>query len=252
MNLFPIEYDNKTGKPCPVKSAQYSSDEHMIKIIMEAVQMMITAYFILYDKDEQWCGHIFNYACDRWKEMGHTSTQINKRKLPRKTHVNHPMNIWVRTSQTNYMWTAIYAHELCMEQLRRPLKNGNHSKPHMYTPYVEWFLVNIPPTKLFVKHSKKLSEWSKTNERHLHLTQFFATTNNGISWSDMPLCMDDECKVDDNGNLLDIVQAYRKWVNNKYNSYHEITIKRTKPRRKINWNRLPSRKPSYITDSDDK
>ena len=58
--------------------------------------------------------------------------------------------------------------------------------------------------------------------------------------------MPDHIKVDKNGNELDVVQAYRKWVEFKHNSWHPITQRNKTPRRVISWERLPSKKPSFI------
>lgn len=221
MNLFPIELDPSTGKPCPRRSAKYVADEHF-KIILEAVQMMMTAYRMLYgetkgiksDHDHSWMEPLMIFCRQAWKKMGHSVVEIAKRSPPKITHAMHPMSIWVRRTPQNFRWTGQYAQELCRERMRRPLLSGKHSAPHQYEPYIEWMLAH-PPSFLKFK-------------------RFGLTT--------MPLCMPDEF-TSDNGKRLSVVEAYRRWVNEKYNTYLSNGV-----RRKIDWRRTPHRKPDYIFD----
>jgi hypothetical protein len=136
-------------------------------------------------------------------------------KIPKMTHPNHPMSIWVRQSTANFMWTVNYALELCNEHVRRPLKSGKPSTPHSWRPMLEW-----------------LSQYP------LQLPS--------IELSDMPLCMDEDCKYEE-GQQLDVVQAYRKWVNVKHNTWYlKVGQKQFSERRKIDWSRSPATKPMYI------
>lgn len=231
MNLFPIEYEEgekegqgRKGKPCPIRSARSYSDEHF-KIINEAVQMMITAYYYLYGNDSEWTTHIMQFATSYWNSIGHTDDVVMGRTLPAKTHPNHPMTIWVRTGRQNFIWTATHALELCNERLRRPLLSGKSPDEHIYRPYIEWFYANPPPNDLFIK---------------LNIQSTYT------EWTNMPLCMPDEFKVDQEGNPLDVVQAYRRWVNHKHNTWHTLTSRNRKLRRKIDWRRVDSSKPNYI------
>lgn len=233
MNLFPIEIDPKTGHPCPIRSAQHVADEHF-KIILEAVQMMMTAYRGLTD-DTEWIENMMTYARDIWlKELQASMSiekksfsledsmhAIEKRQAPKSTHSKHPMTLWVGKSLDHFIWTAKYAQEMCRERLRRPLLSGGKSKMHMYRPYIDW-LHNNPP---------------------------FAIMFPQIGWTDMPLCMDDKYKYSSDGQLLDVVHAYRNWVNHKYNTWQTCRPSKHKSstlKRKIDWRRDPSRRPSYI------
>ena len=219
MNLFGVEYDPNTGRPCPVRSAQATSDEHF-KIIIEAVQMMVTAFALLHSDEDEWSIKILTYAQQRWSEFGHSESEISKRYVPRPTHKGHPMTRWVSYSAVTFQWTANHALELCKERLRRPLLSGKLPDYHQYRPYIEWFVDNTP-------------------------TNF---ENEG--WIDMPLCMDDEYKVDEHGVELDSVKAYRQWVISKHNTFHPITTRRKKPKRRIDWRRCPDRKPNWVITRD--
>ena len=60
--------------------AQFMIDKHISKMILEAVQMLCTTKHLV-DPDDD--------SVD----------------LYRPTHINHPVTIWMRQSQENYIWT---------------------------------------------------------------------------------------------------------------------------------------------------
>lgn len=90
MNLFYLDKDFK-------KCAEYHIDAHCNKMILEAAQMLCTAI-------RQCKG-------------------VDVDKLYKATHVNHPTNVWVRTSRENFLWTVSYAVALCEEFKYRRGKN---------------------------------------------------------------------------------------------------------------------------------
>jgi hypothetical protein len=90
MNLFYLDKDLK-------KCAEYHIDAHCNKMILEAAQMLCTAV-------RQHKG-------------------VNVDKLYKATHTNNRMNIWVRTSRENFLWTVNYALALCDEFYFRRGKN---------------------------------------------------------------------------------------------------------------------------------
>tara|TARA_R100000388_G_scaffold94969_1_gene84608 strand:+ start:329 stop:820 length:492 start_codon:yes stop_codon:yes gene_type:complete len=73
MNIFHLDKD-------PIESARFHCDKHVCKMIVETAQMLCTAHRIV---DPQWA-----------EDM----------KLMKAGFRNHPMTIWVRTSQENYRW----------------------------------------------------------------------------------------------------------------------------------------------------
>jgi len=81
MNLFILSLD-------PAKIAEYMMDKHIAKIILEAVQMLCTTKRIL-DADEP-----------TLVEMDNTIGGVYK-----IAHKNHPVTIWCRASQANFIWT---------------------------------------------------------------------------------------------------------------------------------------------------
>ena len=76
MNLFIL---SRNVKEC----AKFMFDKHIVKIILEAVQMLCTTIHVI---DPENIVH----------------TQI---KLYKIAHKNHPVTIWIRQSLDNYLWT---------------------------------------------------------------------------------------------------------------------------------------------------
>jgi hypothetical protein len=74
MNLFILSLN-------PVECASMMMDKHVIKIILEAIQMLCAAKRIL-DPTDPLCESLYKI-----------------------THKNHPVSVWVRSSFENYSWT---------------------------------------------------------------------------------------------------------------------------------------------------
>lgn len=90
MNIFILDYD-------PAAAAQYHCDKHVIKMILESAQMLCT-------------------ACN-----------LDGQSTPYKTtHKNHPCNVWVRESLTNWLWLRQLAFWLNEEYRIRYHKKVNH------------------------------------------------------------------------------------------------------------------------------
>lgn len=79
MNLFVFSSDHD-------ENARWHCDRHVVKMILEATQLVCTA------------------------------VNINGGNSPYKsTHINHPVCKWVRFRQENYFWTCEYGLALCKE-----------------------------------------------------------------------------------------------------------------------------------------
>lgn len=91
MNIFALDND-------PFKAARYHCDKHVVKMILESVQMMCTAVRLTTGED-----------------VGYKAT-----------HVNHPCSKWVRKSIWNYYWLGYLVEALNDEYKRR----FNHTKNH--------------------------------------------------------------------------------------------------------------------------
>lgn len=101
MNLFILSHD-------PIQAAKWNCDTHCIKIILEASQLLCTAF------------------------------RLQGIEAPYKaTHKNHPVSLWVRESKTNFEWTIRHAQALCAEYTER------YGKVHKCTNVIKWCEDNI-------------------------------------------------------------------------------------------------------------
>jgi hypothetical protein len=97
----------------PVVAAQYNCDRHVVKIILEAVEMMGFAYPEKEFLPLKWINH-------------------------KNRHYAHPMSRWVRASKQNFDWTYQHTVALCQEFEFR------YEHAHSYYPHVEWIGRNLP------------------------------------------------------------------------------------------------------------
>jgi len=86
MNIFFLHIDPET-------CAQMHVDKHVVKMILESVQLLCSAH------------HIF--------------PSDKNIKLMKLTHKNHPSAIWTRESLSNYDWLLKLTKELCKEYTYR-------------------------------------------------------------------------------------------------------------------------------------
>jgi len=96
MNIFVTDID-------PVKSAQALDDKRVIKMVLESAQMLCTALHL------NGASHLAKY---------------------KKTHQNHPSNVWVRETRSNYEWLLNHFKALCDEYTLRC--NKVHATYHLY------------------------------------------------------------------------------------------------------------------------
>ena len=75
---------------CPITSARFLDDKRVVKMILEAAQMLSTAL--------RYHGLNVGYKA---------------------THANHPCNVWARQSRANWYWLYTHAVALCEEYTRR-------------------------------------------------------------------------------------------------------------------------------------
>lgn len=79
MNIF-------VTHPSPAVSASFLCDKRQNKMLVESAQMLSTAIRMLTDNDPEWCDGLY-----------------------KKTHYNHPCNVWVRQSLRNFQWLVSHA-----------------------------------------------------------------------------------------------------------------------------------------------
>lgn len=56
----------------------------------------------------------------------------------KRTHPNHPMSVWVRASQDNFLTTLNYCYALCAENVHR------YGKKHKSQDIADWYSDNLP------------------------------------------------------------------------------------------------------------
>lgn len=99
MNIFFLDKDHK-------KCAEYHTNSHNIKIILESCQLLAAAY------------------------PGTAPYKI--------THRNHPLSLWARKSLSNFNWTLDYCFALCHEYTFR------YGKIHKSEAVANWYRNNPP------------------------------------------------------------------------------------------------------------
>ena len=110
MNLFFLDID-------PKKCAIYHCDKHVVKMLLEIVQMLYTAHHIL---------KTINLPNDCYK----------------KHSPQHPTVIWVRINQYNYMYAAKLGLFLAEEYTFR------YNRVHSCEKHIIWLNENLPNFKL--------------------------------------------------------------------------------------------------------
>ena len=107
---------------CPRRAARMYCNAHCIKIICELCQMLS-------------CGFYFN-----------DSVVPPGMKLYKKTHANHPMTKWVRSSKANWCWAVQHGLELCEEYYYRYGYKKN--RQHLCRKMLLDFAFNFPNFRL--------------------------------------------------------------------------------------------------------
>ena len=107
MNLFIL---SRNIQEC----VEFMFDKHIVKIILEAVQMLCTAIWML----------------DAESEIH------QKIKLYKIAHKNHPVTIWMRTSLENYIWTLDLVEAMHQEWKYRYNHTDKEHKSYILSTYL--------------------------------------------------------------------------------------------------------------------
>lgn len=146
---------------CPRRAAKFHCDKHCVKMILETAQMLYTVWFLL-DKD------------------------MLKKLCPyepyKATHMNHPCNVWVRSSYQNYRWLILLGVELCREYTLR------YKKEHKCEQHIRW-----------------MYELSREE-----CVDMFPS----VAFTMPPLAMPEECKTKNNP-----IKSYREYYIQKKSSF---------------------------------
>jgi hypothetical protein len=121
MNLFILSLD-------PAKIAEYMMDKHIAKIILEAVQMLCTTQRLL-------------------TTCADGGTECDPTIVYKIAHKNHPVTIWCRASQANFIWTLDLIDAMHAEWKYR---YGHPAcKQHKSYGVAQYLRDNIPPADAF-------------------------------------------------------------------------------------------------------
>ena len=138
MNLFVLDLD-------PRVAAEAHADKHVVKMLLEACQLLYTAHWI-------WAypGLLeHNYSVKIAEEQKKLSVPESMLTAPksisrplepgfRPAHIHHPCAVWVRRSQGNYLWAAELALALAEEYTYR------YGKIHSCEAHAKWLYENVP------------------------------------------------------------------------------------------------------------
>lgn len=117
MNLFLLSL---SASEC----ARWHCDKHVVKMILEIVQMLYTTWHVNNPDDQR----LFRAPiCKSTGDPGY-----------RRAHVNHPMTKWMRTSRGNYRFAVRLAAALALEFRFR------YEKHHSCTEHILWLSSNTP------------------------------------------------------------------------------------------------------------
>lgn len=109
MNIFYLSND-------PKECAEFHTDKHCVKMILEYAQLLSTAHRVL-----DGVPTVGRSASGR-KQLRYTLSDGRDAVLYSATHINHPSAVWVRQSDSNYNWLYVLWHELMTEYTYRYLK----------------------------------------------------------------------------------------------------------------------------------
>ena len=102
-------------------------DQHVIKILLEIVQMLYTAH------DQEFILKKAPY------------NKLKTRRGYKGAHKNHPMTMWCRFSQRNYMFAVRLGMALAIEY------NSRFHKVHACSKHIMWLHDNVPKTFSYQK-----------------------------------------------------------------------------------------------------
>jgi hypothetical protein len=145
MNIFALHLS-------PKQAAQWHADKHVVKMVVEAIQMLYSAHwvaaypFLLKNRSA--------IAISRAQKLLPLPPSLKylgggapfQKKDPtnrgfRPVHLHHPCTIWVRSSRANYNWLCQLALELVKEHMIRwPSNPEVLCKKHAI-----WLSTYIPP-----------------------------------------------------------------------------------------------------------
>lgn len=140
MNIFLLDLN-------PKKAAEAHGDKHVVKMLLEACQLLYTTHWALAYSNLLECKAPIHLAKAHKalpipESLESAPTSLTRPDEPgfRPCHIHHPCAVWVRESIDNYHFTAMLAIELAEEFKFRYPKKG----PHECEKHAHWLFWNPP------------------------------------------------------------------------------------------------------------
>ena len=169
MNIFYLD-------PKPETCAQMHCDKHVVKMILEYAQLMSTAHRVLDGYLEEDIQN--NRKIKRWH-----LTDEKEHILYKASHINHPSAIWVRESESNYLWLYTMWCELLKEYTERYGKHHASEALKMYLSVLPRHMpkgqYTEPPPAMPDKYKVAHNSVQSYKNYYLHEKNHFATWKHG-------------------------------------------------------------------------
>lgn len=132
----------------PNRAAKYHIDKHVIKMLLEACQLLYTAHWAFAYPELLQCKSAIALSKTQKtlpvpSTLSTAPTSLTRTTEPgyRPCHIHHPCARWVREASGNYLWTAQLALALADEyEYRWPGRGEHQCKAH-----ATWLLEHLPP-----------------------------------------------------------------------------------------------------------
>lgn len=139
MNLFILSID-------PKGAAEAHGDKHVVKMILEACQMLYSAHWVAVHPEllKERSAIKISKAQKALPVPDHISSAPKRKSADepgfRPVHLHHPCTIWIRECLGNYMWAVDLALALADEyEFRWP------GRTHSCKAHAQWLKNNLPP-----------------------------------------------------------------------------------------------------------
>lgn len=150
MNIFILDNDLQ-------KSVEYHIDAHVIKMPLEAAQMISTAVAI-----DNHLGFIPR-ALTRAETTHLKSANYQGWPFYKPSYINHPCSIWARQSNTNFKYLVDYCLFLNKEKLHRWPSNPSHKSAELIEDFIHgWWPVHLASNTGFTPFAQAMPEDYKT------------------------------------------------------------------------------------------
>lgn len=130
MNIFFLDKS-------PMLAAKYLADVHVVSQTKETGQLLSTAHRMYDGIREDRRVYYTNGTSRRNHVWEFHSDPVKNDLLPKVSHRNHPITLWVRSSRQNYNWAACHFNALLFEYRLR------YGKSHKYESIMEY--LDVPP-----------------------------------------------------------------------------------------------------------